>query len=37
MKIYDKWEEEIRNLLRGKNRVELDDIPPHIEGKNMRC
>ena len=32
MRIYDEWEEEIRNLLRGENRVELEDILPHMEG-----
>ena len=32
MRIYDEWEEEIRNLLRGENRVELEDILPHTEG-----
>ena len=32
MRIYDEWEEEIRNLLRGENRVELEDILPHMVG-----
>lgn len=36
MRLYDEWEGEIRNLLQGENRVELEDIPPRMEENSMQ-